>query len=201
MPTIKISDLPKTDEFTGNEFGQVIQNGENRKAVLLFADSNNKFVIPKGYTVHAENNDHLDNVLEIAPDGKSFFLGPKSDMPIIQADVSGMVVKNITVPNDTGYYGMSTEGQRKKLISIGSDNRVMLGDEKSSLVFTQGSNHEISVRRESLPGKGDWSDYRLIDTGVFKDYFELHIDSVYTSGTTEPNDDDGYPDGHLYIKY
>ncbi|AUE22745.1 hypothetical protein Ah1_00227 [Aeromonas phage Ah1] len=57
MPTIKISDLPKVDEYVGNEFGQVIQNGSNKKAVLLFADSNNKIVIPSGFTVHTETND------------------------------------------------------------------------------------------------------------------------------------------------
>lgn len=201
MPTIKISDLPNVDEYVGNEFGQVIQNGSNKKAVLLFADSNNKFVIPRGFTVHAETNNGVNNIIELESSGKTFYLGPKSDKPIVEADVSGMVVKNITVPNNNAYFGMSTEGQRKSLIKIGDDNKITVGDDKSSLTFVQGSNHEISVRRESLPGKNDWSDYRLIDTGVFKDYFVIHMDSVYTYGQTDPNDNDGYPDGHLYIKY
>ncbi|ADM79846.1 hypothetical protein phiAS5_ORF0003 [Aeromonas phage phiAS5] len=201
MPTVKISDLPRADGFVGNEFGQVIQNGANKRAVILFADSNNKFVIPQGFTVSAETSDDIENVIEIAPDGKSFYLGPKSDKPVISADVSGMVVKNITVPNNVAYYGMTTEGERKELIKLGSDNNVTIGDGKSSLTLVQGSNHEISVRRESLPGKADWSDYRLIDTGIFKDYFVLQMNSIYTHGTDEPNDNDGYPDGHLYIKY
>ncbi|UYD60195.1 hypothetical protein OPFAMLBM_00174 [Aeromonas phage avDM12-TAAL] len=201
MPTIKISDLPKVDEYVGNEFGQIIQNGSNKKAVLLFADSNNKIVIPSGFTVHAETNDGVKNVIELTQDGKSFYLGPKSVKPVIEADVSGMVVKNITVPNNIGYNALSTEGERKSLIKLGNDNKVTIGDDKSSLTLIQGSNHEITVRRESLPGNNDWSDYRLIDTGLFKDYFVIHMNSVYTYGTADPNDNDGYPDGHLYIKY
>lgn len=35
MPTIKISDLPKVNEYVGNEFGQVIQNGSNKKSCRL----------------------------------------------------------------------------------------------------------------------------------------------------------------------
>lgn len=112
-----------------------------------------------------------------------------------------MVVRNITVPNNASYNALSTEGERKSLIKLGSDNKVTIGDDKASLTLIQGSNHEITVRRESLPGNNDWSDYRLIDTGLFKDYFVIHMNSVYTYGTADPNDNDGYPDGHLYIKY
>jgi len=101
-----------------------------------------------------------------------------------------------------GSYGaMSTENIRKDLISLNDDDKIQIGDPLSGIVLIQGSNQCISVKRETVCGNNDWNEYRIVDEGFMCDFMRLHKEGIFTYGNTDPDNNDGFPDGHIYIKF
>lgn len=206
MTAVKVSQLPETigHSKTGSEFGQVIQNGINRRARVLFTDSTSReFIIPSSYSIKAFPDSTSDAINIVDANGYDLHFGPKGELdisPDTNLIMYGVKVKGITVPNAHSYDGWSSDQHRVPLIGIGSDDVVTVGNTLASTTILQGSNQVVSVRKESSPGSGNWSDCRIMDESNVKDYIVLHRNSVYTYGTEDPNDNDGYPDGHLYLK-
>lgn len=193
--------MASVSDHVGNEYGQIVQNGNNKKAVLLFSDfDKRRFVAPSGYSIQSNTDDGIHNLFELTKDAKTLYIGPKG-MTDTTIDFGSSVIHELTIKNADSYGAMSTENERKDLISLNCDNKIQIGDEKTGIVFVQGSDQQMIIKRETIPGCGEWVESRIIDEKLFKEYLMLHMDSVYTFGTTEPDNNDGYPDGHLYIKY
>ena len=183
MSIVKITDLPEIihNNGDGSECGQVVQGDESKKAVLLFSDSTSKeFVVPYEYSIKAATDGGRKNLIEMSKDGLHYYyVGPKnggSSKPITDMVLSGVVLSDVSVDCGQSFDGWTKEREQKSLIGMGTDNKVTVGNPTSSIVLIHGPNQSASVRREVTPGSDEWADHCLVD-------------------------DDGYPDGHLYLKY
>lgn len=207
MSIVKITDLPDVihNNGDGSELGQIVQGDESKKAVLLFSDSSNKeFVVPYDYSIKAATDSGNKNLVEMSRDGLRFYIGPKNNgnsKPVTDLVLSGVVLNDVSVDYGHTFDGWTKDREQKSLVGIGIDNKVTVGNPTSSIVLIRGPNQSASVRREITPGSDEWADHCLVDDGNIKDYIVLHMHHMYTYGTEEPQDDDGYPDGHLYLKY
>lgn len=200
MAMVKISDMQNVSEYVGNEYGQIVQNGGNRKAVLMFSDFDKRqFVTPSGFSIQANSDVGIHNLFELSRDAKTLLIGPRCIDTTI--DFGNSVIQELTIKNTDSYGALSTENERKDLISLNSDNKIQIGDYKTGIVFVQGSDQQLTIKRELISGCGEWVESRIIDEKLFNNYLVLNMNSVYTFGTELPNNNDGYPDGHLYIKY
>lgn len=197
MATIKISGMQNVSEHNGVEYGQVIQDGNNRKAVLLFADfDKRRFVAPSGYSIQSNSDIGIQNLFELSKDGTHLYIGPRDFETNI--DLGKCTFNDLTITG--GYGAISTENIRKDLISLNLDDKIQIGDDKSGVVLVQGSNQCITIKRESVCGNNEWSEYRIVDEGIMCDFMTLNKSTIFTYGTTDPDNDDGFPDGHIYIK-
>lgn len=197
MAAIKISDMDNVSDHNGNEYGQVIQNGGNKKAVLLFADfDKRRFVAPSGYSIQANTDVGIQNLFELSKSGNELNFGPIDYETNI--NIGKCKFNDLTV---TGSYGaIDNEHIRKKLISLDEQNRIQIGNPDSGITLIQGSNQCVSIKRETVCGNNDWVQYRIVDEGIMCDFMNLNKSSIFTYGTNEPDNNDGYPDGHIYIK-
>lgn len=179
---IKISQLPAIKLYQGTEFTPIVQEGETRKALPIFADSSLKVNIPENASIVTKVNGEVINLISaVVVDGVTTVMIGDKEVSLYK-DNSIIVTESET--NDGNFYGRTNNGWViKNPITQINHVQAPTGGGSISLSYSDVDAHKNNTNLDGIAyvsQDGEWVDAKTIFVPLITAITDQKADKEHT---------------------